>query len=150
MLSVGDYLPDISGLEPTDGPIIIHTVNAFGTETCDNCINVIETFHLAHPDIPVYPLTKQDLAKIAAEEAKSGRSVTHTRLTIDQETAIDLGVALAPGANADEEFWPTALRRSLIVVGENGLIIHIQEPDDQEQEPDFLQAFEVVESAIRS
>jgi len=57
-----------------------------------------------------------------------------------------LGVALAPGEGADTEFWPTALRRTLALVGSDGRIIDIQQPDDQEQRPDFNEIYEKLEA----
>jgi hypothetical protein len=150
LLQPGDALPVLPGVEHGDTPFILHTVNAFGTETCDSCTDELETFHITHPDIPVISLTKQTPEEIQAEDAKRTEAgkppVSHSRITIDQDTAIDLGVALEAGEGADKEFWPTALRRTLILADRNGRIIDIEQPDDQEQKPDFMRFFEQVEN----
>lgn len=150
LLQPGDTLPVIPGVDLHDSPLILHTVNAFGTETCDTCTDELETFHLRHPEIPVISLTKQSPEEIDAENAKKTEAgkpkITHRQLTIDHETAVDLGVALAPGQGADEEFWPTALRRTLALVDSHGKIIDIQQTEDQEEKPDFLRVFEAAES----
>ncbi len=150
LLQPGDSLPSIPGVDIGGKPFILHTVNAFGTETCDMCTDELETFHLEHPEIPVISLTKQSTAEIAAEDAKRAEAgkppIRHARITIDQESAIDLGVALAPGLGADEEFWPTALRRTLALVNAEGMIVDIQQPDDQEQRPDFGKIYEELEA----
>jgi len=145
LLQEGELLPPIPGISP-EGVFIIHTVNAFGTPTCDECTSELETFHQQHPGVPVYSLTKQTPEQIQEENAKHpGQEVTHNQLSIDDGTAIDLGVALRPGEGADEEFWPTALRRMVAVV-KDGQVVHIQEHDDQEEKPDFMKVFETVES----
>jgi len=150
LLRPGDFLPDVDSIEVGDKPFIIHTVNAFGTETCDICTDEIEAFHQSHPDVPVFSITKQTPEEIAAEDAKraaDGKSrITHARISIDQDTAVDLGVALAPGEGADPEFWPTALRRTLALVDSNGQIIDIQQPDDQEEHPDFSKIYDELEA----
>jgi hypothetical protein len=150
LLQPGDIVPVLPGVELGGIPFILHTVNAFGTETCDTCTDELEAFHLARPEIPVISLTKQTPEEIMAEDAKrieAGKpAVTHNRITIDQDTAIDLGVALEAGEGADKEFWPTALRRTLILADRNGRIIDIEQPDDQEQKPDFMRFFEQVEN----
>lgn len=148
LLQAGDFLPSVPGIELEDRPFILHTVNAFGTETCDTCTDELETFHRDNPDIPIYSLTKQSAVEIAAEDAKRAKEgkppVTHKRITVDHETAIDLGVALAPGRGAAEDFWPTALRRTLAVIDPQGQIVDIQQPDDQEQVPDFERVYDAV------
>lgn len=145
LLQPGDYLPHITGLENDGQPFILHTVNAFGTETCDVCTDQLEAFHKLHPEVRVFSLTKQTEAEIKAEDdkrASAGKEpITHPRIPIDQETAVDLGVALAPGEGADPEFWPTALRRTLALVDGNSRIVDIQQPDDQEQIPDFTRIY---------
>jgi hypothetical protein len=150
LLQPGDFLPAVKGIELEGKPFILHTVNAFGTETCDMCTDELETFHKQHPETPVISVTKQTPEEIAVEDAKrraEGKPpVTHERVTVDQETAIDLGIALAPGEGADPEFWPTALRRTLALVGSDGRIIDIQQPDDQEQRPDFAEIYEALEA----
>lgn len=149
LLQPGDVLPAVPGVEPEGRPFVLHTVNAFGTETCDTCTDVIEAFHLSYPEVPVYSLTKQSADEIAAEDGKrvveGKKPVTHQRLSIDQDTAVDLGAALAPGEGADADFWPTALRRTLVVVGADGKIIDIQQPDDQEQKPDWAMIYEAAQ-----
>jgi len=150
LLQVGDHLPEIAGVESGGRPFILHTVNAFGTETCDMCTDELETFQLSHPDVPVFSLTKQSAEELRAEDEKRAAAgkppITQSRVTIDQETAIDLGVALAPGEGADPEFWPTALRRTLALVDGNGTIVDIQQPDDQEEVPSFTQVYEQLEA----
>jgi hypothetical protein len=149
LLETGDYLPVVEGIETNGEPFILHTVNAFGTEMCDMCTDELETFHQAHPEVPVISVTKQTLEEIAAEDAKraaEGKApVTHSRVSVGQEAAIDLGIALASGEGADPEFWPTALRRTLALVGSDGRIIDIQQPDDQDQLPDFAKIYDGIE-----
>ena len=150
LLQAGDFLPQMVGIEIQDKPFILHTVNAFGTETCDFCIGELEVFHQAHPDTEVISLTKQSAKEIQDEDAKRAQEgkppITHKRVTIDQELAIDLGVALAPGEGADKEFWPTALRRTLALIDGQGRIVDIQQPEDQEEIPDFGKIYEEVEN----
>lgn len=49
LLQPGDYLPAVEEIEVADKPFILHTVNAFGTETCDMCTDEVEAFHKVHP-----------------------------------------------------------------------------------------------------
>ncbi|MBX4197445.1 hypothetical protein KW801_02735 [Candidatus Saccharibacteria bacterium] len=150
LLTKGDVVPAIPGILLEGRPFVLHTVNAFGTETCDACTDEVEAFHITHPEVPVYSLTKQSSEEIAAEDAKrneEGRSrITHQRVTVSNDTAINLGIALAPGEGADKEFWPTALRRTLALVDAGGRIVDIQQPDDQEEVPDITGIYEGVEN----
>ncbi len=150
LLTKGDVVPAIPGVVLESGPFVLHTVNAFGTETCDGCTDEVEAFHIANPEIPVYSLTKQSAEEIAAEDSKRREAgkllVTHSRITVSNDTATDLGIALAPGEGADEEFWPTALRRTLAFVGADGKVVDIQQPDDQEEVPDITRIYDAVDS----
>jgi hypothetical protein len=149
LMQPGDVLPHIPGLEMDGTPFILQTVNALGTPTCDTCVDQLEAFHNEHPNIPVITLTKQrsdEIQKLDAKSNEDGKTPTaHQRITIDQETAIDLGVALAPGQNADPEFWPTALRRTLAFIGADGRIVDIQQPNDQESIEDFSTIYDEAE-----
>jgi hypothetical protein len=150
LLTKGDVVPAIPGIELEGRPFVLHTVNAFGTETCDACTDDVEAFHIAHPEVPVYSLTKQSPEEIAADDTKRNAEgkprITHQRITVSNDTAIDLGIALAPGEGADEEFWPTALRRTLALVDADGRIRDIQQPDDQEEVPDITGLYEGAEN----
>ncbi|HSW80342.1 MAG TPA: hypothetical protein VLG47_06205 [Candidatus Saccharimonadales bacterium] len=146
LLQVGDQLPPIPGINPDGVPFILHTVNAFGTPTCDRCTDMLEAFHRDHPDVPIYSLTKQEPEQMRTENEDES-PITHDRIQIDQNTAIDLGVELAPGEGADTEFWPTALRRTVAVIGGDGRILHIEQPDDQEQFPNFDALYDAVLAA---
>ena len=150
LLQPSDFLPAIPGVETENKPFVLHTVNAFGTETCDGCTDEVEAFHIANPEIPVYSLTKQSAEEIAAEDSKRSEAgkppVTHSRITVSNDTAIDLGIALAPGEGADKEFWPTALRRTLAFVGADGKVADIQQPDNQEEVPDITRIYDAVDS----
>lgn len=140
LLQPGDQLPEIPGIELGGQPFILHTVNALGTETCDECVDTLEQFTKDHPEIPVYTLTKQNTDEFYAEHPDA-KKVGQKVLRITDTVAADLGVGLVAGENADPDFWPTALRRTLAAVDANGKIIDIQQPDDQEEKPDFLRAY---------
>lgn len=150
LLEVGDQLPAIKGVDPKNKPFILHTVNAFGTATCDECIGELEAFHLNNPDIPIYSLSKQSPEEIETANQKSGRPITHPCISIDQETAVDLGIAVAPGEGADKEFWPSALRRLVAVIDSDGKVIHVQHPDDQDQLLDFSEVYDHVLAAAQT
>ena len=141
LLQVGDQLPPVAGIELGNGPIVLHAVNEFGTPMCDACTSELERFHQEHPEIPIYSLTRQAPEKMGLED---GQPITHAQLQIDDETAINLGIALQPGEGADEDFWPTALHRTIAVVDAQGTITHIQQPDDQDQMLDFESAYQAV------
>jgi hypothetical protein len=147
LLRVGDSIPAIPGVSTDGRPYILHTVNALGTPTCDSCVDMLEQFHIDHPEVPVYSITKQDIGEFDADNPDAPE-VTHKRVRISEDTAIDLGIALASGENADAEFWPTALRRTLAVIDSDGRVIDIQQPDDQEEKPDFLRAEAAVLAAF--
>ncbi|HSX15791.1 MAG TPA: hypothetical protein VLF40_03295 [Candidatus Saccharimonadales bacterium] len=143
LLEAGDFMPFVPGIEwQRHGLYIVQTVNAFDTETCDNCVDELDGFHRAHPEVPVYSLTKQNLAEVKKQSADQ------TFLQINPATAIALGTELVPGEGADPDFWSGALRRSIFVVDASGKIVHTQQPNDQEQMPDFDQVYRAALDAL--
>ncbi len=149
LLEPGDELPNIPGIDlaKINGPFVLHVVNALETPDCEKCVNEAEALMPQFEGIPVFTLTKQAFEDLKEPKALEGRK--QQMVTIDDETAIDLGVALEAGENADKEFWPTALRRSAIVVTKEGRIAHVEQPLDQAEILDFYTAFVVAESIAR-
>jgi hypothetical protein len=140
LMKPGDELPFTP--EGTEGrPYLLHIVNQVGTPRCEECIDTLETLIQKHPEVPVVTLTKE-FDKDAPKERKLGQRV----LQIGREAAIDLGVELVPGQDADPEFWLTALRRTLAAVDADGRVLYVEQPLDQDQMLDFDTAYAAIET----
>jgi hypothetical protein len=144
LLEIGDVVAPLSGVE-AGKPYILHAVNELGTPTCDACVSALDQVHAENPELPIFTITKQDLGKFYDEHPEA-RSSSQTAVSVSHEQAIDLGVALEPGEDADPTFWSSALRRTLAVVDGAGRVADVQQPLDQEEMLDFDRAASVVSS----
>lgn len=147
LLKVGDTLPFISGVDIDGQAAVIQTVNAYGTPTCDNCIDQMEQFQIDNPTIRVFGLTKQSPGEM--DDGSEPKQLTQERVQINDDAAIELGVALDPGENADVDFWGGALRRAIAVVNSDRVVTHVQIHEDQEQEFDFLAVYQAALDAAK-
>lgn len=147
LVKVGDRLPEVPGIYLDEEPAIIQTVNAFGTPTCDGCVNELEQFQIDNPGVRVFSLTKQGPGEM--DDGSEPAELQQERVQIDDAAAIELGVALDPGENADADFWGGALRRAVVVVNRDRVVTHVQIHKDQEQKPDFLAVYQAALDAAK-
>lgn len=144
LMKPGDQLPFTP--EGTQGrPYLLHIVNQVGTPRCDQCIDTLEELITVHPDVPVITVTKEFY-----EDTPVERELGQTVLQIGREVAVDLGVELVPGQDADAEFWSTALRRTLAAVDADGRVLYVEQPLDQDELLDFDSAYAAIEVAQQS
>ncbi|HUQ85427.1 MAG TPA: hypothetical protein VM077_03830 [Candidatus Limnocylindrales bacterium] len=125
-------------------PTVIGFLNKADDESpdCVKQVKGMEDLYRSHSDtIDVVEFSLQppdDLTTFAQEHY-----IAHPLLTLSQNAAIDLGVALKPDVDekgedlADGEFWNNALCRMIIVVGMNRTIAHIEQVMDQAQQPNY-------------
>jgi peroxiredoxin len=155
MLQRGDKLPaligtiddpDTQGTKPIvlnqiRGVRILSFVNEFGTPDCETHTDAIEEqAKLLAPDVKVFSLSKQDPAKL--KEIAADKGISHALVSVDQETAINMGIALEPdkddeGNDLADGFWNIALCRTVMVINKDNVITHIQQQMDQAQQPNI-------------
>jgi len=138
-------------LDDVKGTVMLGFVNEFGSPDCNKQANQMEEIHKTHGSaITIVEFSKQDqktLFKFAKEN-----NISHPLVSIDHETAIDMGVALEPEIGPDgielaDKFWKGALCRMLVVAGGPQKIVEfIDQLVDQAQQPNYEAALIVAKS----
>lgn len=143
---VGDRLPET--IIPTAGVRVLNIVNALSTPACDTYTrNAERIFNPYQEEIGLFHVSKQAPDEMRLEDEQEGE-ITSPRVSISQEQAIELGVELEPGEGADPEFWPTAARRT-VIVAKDGQIVYVEQPENQDQEPNYQAALEAAKQALQ-
>lgn len=122
------------------GPKIISVVNAHETPVCDVQTKALDRA-CAPNGIPMVSISRQHPGELARIRRKEG--IESSLYSISEEGAIELGVALEPAEGASEA-WKDMLLRTLIVVGVDNIIAHIEHVMDQAREPNYEAATYVV------
>lgn len=146
---VGDLLPELpEAIKQSHGVKVLNIVNALGTQACDAYTRNAETLFGPHRDlIDLFHISKQPQEEMILEGEKKDE-ISSPRVPITPEQATDLGVELEPGEGADPEFWPKASRRT-VIVAKDGQIVYVEQPDNQDQEPNYQAALEAAQKALQ-
>ncbi len=153
-LQRGDRLPNFSlqvyhadtkrprnaALSPNGGLTVLSFVNQLGTPDCDVQTAAIDRLAQENTDVTVTSISKQKtgvLNKIANQQGLS-----HRLASIDGFFAKRLGIELAPdqddeGNDLADKFWYEALCRTVMLIGPDNTLLHIEQLMDQEKQPNI-------------